>query len=100
MIEETPLAWANIEADAIITREPAWLVGVIVTSNNTTGAADATVYHGTTTDGRKIGKFKAVTYDSRLIPIPFPGLPCPHGIYVDVGSNVDNVLVIYRMMPD
>lgn len=99
MDEEIPLAWANISADAIISREPAWLVGVVVTNDDTNGAGDATVYHGTTTDGRKIGKFKAIRYETKPVKFPFPGLPCPHGIYVDVGSNVDNVLVIYRMMP-
>jgi len=95
-MDELPLAWANVDASSIITPEPAYLLLVVVTSDDTDAAADATVYSGTTSGGRKVGKFKAVRYESKPINFPYPGLPCPHGIYIEEGSNVDNMLVVYR----
>lgn len=88
--------WFNTSVDARVTEEDCWLIGLVVTNDGTNAAGDVTLYEGVNTNGRKIGKFTAERYVSRPIFFPLPGLRCSRGIYIDVGSNVDNVLIVWR----
>jgi hypothetical protein len=85
------MGWTTITADARITTHPALLHGLVLLVSSDGG--DVTVYEGQdVTSGRKVGRFEAKTDTSR--PIHFnPALECERGIYVDVGSNVTEVLI-------
>jgi len=87
------MAWTNITADARITSSAALLHGLVILASVTGG--DVTVYAGQDVGGRKIGRFEGVADHSR--PINFrPAIECDSGIYVDVGSSITEVLILWE----
>ncbi len=87
------MAWTNITDNARITTHAAKLHGLVILASTTGG--DVTVYAGQDDGGRKIGRFEGVADHSR--PINFrPPLECESGIYVDVGSSITEVLVLWE----
>ena len=85
--------WTNVTGDTLITTSPGYLNGVVVLASVAGG--DVTVYDGRdATNGRKVGTFKGAANISR--PIIFtPSLLCENGVYVDVGSNITEALVLW-----
>lgn len=57
--------------------------------------ADVTLYDGTNTSGKKIIGLQASTKTNRPFK-PKEPLYCDKGLYVDIGSNVTGVLVVWR----
>jgi len=85
--------WTNISVDTRITTHAALLHGLILLCSTTGG--DVTVYSGQDTSGQKIGRFEG-TADVSL-PIRFdPPLECDSGLYVDVGSTVTEVTILWE----
>jgi len=78
----------------VITHLPALLHGVVLLVSADGGSA--TIYAGRDAgSGLYIGRFEAKSDTSR--PINFrPPLDCDGGIYVSVGTNVTEVLVLWE----
>jgi len=86
--------WVNTSVDRILAEGPVTLKSVVVLASAAGG--DVTLYNGTGSGaGNKIGQFKGAQNVSN--PINWPeGLPCENGLYVDVGSNITEVLVSFE----
>lgn len=90
-------SWRNIDGDTLIARGPCLLHTLFVLTSTTGG--DATVYEGQDTgSGTKIIRLEGTANEIRSVHFS-PPLPCQRGLYVDVGSNVDEVLVHYTILP-
>jgi len=91
------MAWTNTGVDAVITNAPAYLHGLVLLASAAGG--DATLYDGTDAGaGRKIGTFKGGANLSNQV-VFYPPLPCERGLFLDVGSNVTEVLVHWDPIP-
>lgn len=85
--------WTYTAVDRIITTHPALLLGVIVLAS--AGGGDVTVYEGQdATTGQKIGTFEGANNITNSMMFG-PGLDCGRGIYVDIGSSISGVIVIW-----
>lgn len=85
--------WENVSADTVISTGPCLLTGVTLLVSTTGG--EVTLYDGADAlAGRKIARFEGIADQST--PIQFsPPLLCQQGLYVDVGSNVTEVLIAF-----
>lgn len=80
--------------DRLIAVKPVKLKSVIITPDAGT-VADVTVYNGRDTNGESLGTFR--TGSGITLPVSFEdGMPCDRGIYIDVGSNVTGVLIVWE----
>lgn len=61
------------------------------------GVADVTLYDGFNDGGQPLGTFSALADDSRII-IESPGVVVLTGLYVDVGLNVQGLLISWEPM--
>lgn len=85
-----------LTADEQVIEHPLILRGIVVLVSTTGG--DVTLYEGLGTAGSSlIGRFEAIADQST--PIDLHGLFLERGLYVDIGSNVTGVLVIYKPIP-
>ncbi len=81
-----------LTADEIVAEHPLILRGLVLLVSTTGG--DVTLYDGLeAAGGRLIGRFEAIADQST--PIDLFGLHVEHGLFVDIGSNVTSVLVVY-----
>lgn len=85
--------WANMTADGIVCRGPCFLTHIIITSDSG-GVADAAVYDGIDTSGKLYTGMRCKDDDTEECT-PSPPAYFRQGIYVDIGSNVENVMVQY-----
>lgn len=84
----------HTKVDTLITDQPVSLKSVIVTPDAST-VADVTLYNGRDTNGESLGVLR--TGSGITLPVTFDnGLLCDRGIYLDVGSNVAGVLIIWE----
>ncbi len=84
--------WARVTGDKIVNAGPMILWGIVLRVSTTGG--DVTLYEGLDTEsGRLIDTFEGIANESR--PVNLFGLRLDRGLYVDVGSNVDSLLVIW-----
>ncbi len=85
-----------LTADEQVIEHPLILKGIVVLVSTTGG--DVTLYEGLGTAGSSlIGRFEGIADQST--PIDLYGLFLERGLYVDIGSNVTGVLVIYKPIP-
>jgi hypothetical protein len=81
-----------LTADEQVIEHPLILHGIVLLTSVTGG--DVTLYDGLGTAGSSlIGRFEGIADQST--PIELFGLHLERGLYVDIGSNVTSVLVIY-----
>ena len=59
------------------------------------GVADVTVKDGASPDGETLATLRALQNDTRHLPFAHP-VEVFDGLYVDIGSNVEGVLVVWR----
>lgn len=86
------MGWTVLTGDGAVVKSAAWLHGLVLLVSTTGG--DVTVYAGQDTSGQKIGRFEAIADQST--PVMFnPSIECDSGIYVDVGSNVTEILILW-----
>jgi hypothetical protein len=86
--------WAYVTADRLLAAKPCWLhFAYLVVSASTT---DSALYDGTDTGGAKIVDLKSAVVTNHEFSPPKP-LFCQKGLYVDVGSNVSGIFVLYEM---
>ncbi len=85
-----------LTADEQVIEHPLLLAGIVLLVSTTGG--DVTLYEGLGTAGSSlIGRFEGIADQST--PIDLHGLLLERGLYVDIGSNVTGVLVIYKPIP-
>jgi hypothetical protein len=90
-------SWAWVTADQVLSTGPCELVYAQAVSDGGK-IQDTWLYNGTNTNGDKIINLqKGATGNITLNPRR--ALYCQRGIYVDVGSNTEGVLVIWRELP-
>ena len=79
-----------VTADALVTGKPAVLVRAI--PHASVDGGDVTIYNGRGTDGRSQGQLHGLA--NQVLGVEF-GVLCEEGIYVDVGSDLTSVLIVY-----
>jgi hypothetical protein len=89
-----PLGWRRVTADGQIARGPVDLWGFILTGDGV-GVADVALYDGANTSGRAVLDLWASTVESKVVLLPRP-MPLEDGLYIDVGSNVTSLLVLFE----
>lgn len=87
--------WRYVTADEIISTKGVRLFSIILTPSG--GNAAITLYDGESTADPIISKITTLQYLSFLYNLD-PGLVTERGLYVDIGSNVGNVLIQYEQL--
>ncbi|MGH6999378.1 MAG: hypothetical protein ACREEO_14380 [Phenylobacterium sp.] len=89
-------SWKRVTQDERVAIGPLVFAGLLLTAD-AVGTADVTVYDGYDAGGRQFCTFR--TPVSRTEP---QGPPAPvhlsQGLFVDVGSNVEECVVIYHVL--
>ena len=87
-------AWIRITTSQVVSKVPCLLRGVVVTPNGDSNNGNVTLYDGESTSDPKIyiirsgtGRTSQITFDSPLV--------CDRGLYVVLGSHVDECLIQY-----
>lgn len=88
-----PHGWTRITSSQRITDKKSILYNCFVVSNGG-GAADSTIYNGIDTNGQQHITIKAPTGEIKGLPGRVNTF-MERGIYIAVGSNVEEVLVIW-----
>lgn len=89
--------WDLLTGDTLVSSRTCILYGLVMRVS--TAGGDVTLYAGKdATSGRKIGTFVAPANTS--ISVPLDSLRAEGGVYVDFGSNVTDVLLIYDPVPE
>lgn len=83
----------RIDVDAIVNKGPCFVFNALISSDGG-GEADALVYDGFGTDGKK--RLDLYCVDEAMAQTPlFPPMYFRQGIYVDIGSNVEAVTIMF-----
>lgn len=80
--------------DQVVVNVPVKLVAVVLTATSG-GAASATIYDGVNDDGEIVAVVKALANTTFSMEF-YGGVHITTGIYVDLGSNVQGLLVVYE----
>jgi hypothetical protein len=84
-----------VTADALLAeKECELLFGYLVPS---AANADVSLYDGENTTGELIAMLKSAAITGHKFKPPVP-VHCRKGLYVDVGSNVTGILVMWRVL--
>jgi hypothetical protein len=89
------IAWQCVTADGVLNKGPTELIYAYLEPS--AAGADVTFYDGFDANGKKIATIVASAKTSR----PFaPRAPifCNEGLYIDIGTNVASVLVLYKAL--
>ena len=85
--------WERVTVDTLLYPNPTLLGGLVLLTSVTGG--DVTLYDGQdAASGRVVGRFEGIADQSTPILFPWP-LRCEGGLFVDIGSNVTEVLVLW-----
>lgn len=87
-------SWTRLIHGGVITEGKAILHNAYLRASSG-GAATGTIYDGVDTNGRNFHTLRAAA-NARDGMRGAADVHFEHGIYIDVGSNVEEVLVIYR----
>lgn len=83
----------RVTADTVVHRGPALVFSLTIHSNGE-GEADADVYDGFSSGGRK--KQDLYCVDEAMAQLTFnPPVPYNQGIFIDIGTNCESVTVLY-----
>jgi len=86
-----------ISADRLLSSEPCLLWGAVILCSVAGG--DATIYDGhDAVSGKPVLPLKAGANASIPVPLVQP-IFCGQGLYVDIGSNVTSLTVIWEAVP-
>ncbi len=81
----------RVTGDQRLISRPSFLFSLVITSDGG-GEADGAIYDGANTKGTF--RFDLYCVDEAQQQLSFdPPVYMPHGIYVDVGSNVESIVV-------
>lgn len=85
-------SWVTADARVF---EGGGVVSSLTLVSDGVGVADVTLYDGPSAAGENILTLRALQNDTRHLPYPDP-LEVLDGLFVDVGSNVSGLLVVWR----
>jgi len=108
------VSWAYLEESTVVADQPVQLFGVHVNSgtggsyvadqpvqlfgvhvNSGTGGSYIDVYNGQDADsGERVSRIKVAANLTWAIVFPLP-LICGRGLYIEFGTNIDNVTVLW-----
>lgn len=92
------LSWTHLTASGIVSDQPTYVQGIIVTGSS--GGATATVYNGQdTTSGSVLVSIKVADNLSWQITLP-EAILCQRGVYVDFGTGITSVTVFWMPVPE
>lgn len=83
--------WVRVTVDQVVSKSPGYIGSVIIVSDGS-GNASATIYDGESTGDPVILTVKTVNNTMSTVNFQ-PALKTERGIYVDIGSNVNELLV-------
>lgn len=86
--------FARLTADAVLANGPVWFAGAKITSDGA-GIADVTFHDGVNASGPQLYTDKVTLGESGDRFLPWP-VYLERGLFVDVGSNVEEVFVLFR----
>lgn len=86
-------SWEWVTADRLLSHGPCELIYALLSLR---GAGSATIYDGESTSGNVVAILQDPVGGEVVHLVPPQPLFCPRGLYVDVGSHVDGVLVQWR----
>ena len=87
-------SWKRVPADGVVYNGPCIFGGFILFAD-AVGTADVTLYDGRDAGGRQFGTFRTPVSRSESHGPPVPAR-FDAGIFVDLGSNVEEVVVLYK----
>ena len=87
-------SWKRITADTRIHTGPLDFAGVILAADGV-GTADVTTYDGPDAGGRQFATFRTPVSRTEDHGPPVPA-HFDAGLFVDIGSNVEECVVLYR----
>lgn len=90
-------SWAWVTADRLLSTGPCELVYAQAVSDGGE-IKDTWLYDGANTNGDKIINLQKGT-DGNITVSPKVPIYCQHGLYVDIGSSTEGVLVQWRELP-
>ena len=90
MAEHEGHGWTLLAADAKVMIRPCVLHRIVL--NASVDGGDVTLYHGRDTGGVSLGVYEGLA--KITLPIEL-GVLLEDGLYVDVGSNVTSILVVF-----
>lgn len=88
-------SWAYVAADVCLARGPCELVWAYVVP--TAATTDSALYDGTDTQGEKITDLKVADVAGGDFAPPVP-VYCDKGLYVDVGTSITGIFVLWKML--
>lgn len=89
-------AWVWVTADQVVSVVPSELVYAFLSLR---GAGSATIYDGVSTSGDVVAILQDAVGGHAVPLVPPEPILCPRGIYIDVGSHVDGILIMWRPLP-
>jgi len=89
--------WTNVKNSQVISTSRVVINCIMLTP--TGGNADCTIYDGESASDPEISCLQTLQYLTFLWNLD-PPLETQRGLYIALGSNVDNVLVSYRILQD
>ncbi|MCK9598668.1 MAG: hypothetical protein M0R06_06480 [Sphaerochaeta sp.] len=93
MRDSKEYSWARVTADQKLNQGPCELIyAYLVPSGATT---DSVIYNGVDTSGEKIVTLKEEAVSGHPFKPPVPVF-CSKGLFVDVGSSVSEIFVLWR----
>lgn len=87
--------WTRITTSAVVSKVPCYLGSVVFTPNGDSNNGNVTLYNGESTADPSITTLRSGTGQSMAVPFT-PPLFCPRGLYVVLGSHVDECLIQYE----
>jgi len=92
-MESKNYSWAWVTGDRLLSHGPCELIKAQLTA--TGGNADVTLYNGESTAEEILFTLKTLQNVSQQADLPNPAY-CGKGLYVDIGSNVLGLFVMWK----
>jgi hypothetical protein len=89
-------AWVRITTSQVVSKVACLLRGVVVTPNGESNKGLVTLYDGESTGDPEVYSIRAGAGESKQIIFDTP-LVCDRGLYVVLGSHVDECLVLWEL---
>lgn|SRR3990167_4892650 len=89
--------WKRITQDERVATGPLVFAGLLLAADGV-GTADVTVYDGADAGGRQFATFRTPTSRTESHGLPV-GAHFSQGLFVDLGSNVEECVVFYAPLP-
>lgn len=92
-MESREVSWAWVTADRLLHQGACELIFAFLVVS--AASSDTHLYNGENTLGEKVATLEAAVATGQPFDPPVP-IYCPKGLYIDIGSSVTGVLVMWR----